>query len=91
MRINEKITDQVDFETCINDSFKQIEAEMKSKADLIKNSGSTAAIAIITNNNRLYVGNVGDSEVILCNNGIAKKISKDHNLFNLTNIQRKFQ
>lgn len=40
--------------------------------------GSTAVTAILIDCQKLVVANVGDSRAIICNNGVAKQLSVDH-------------
>lgn len=40
--------------------------------------GSTAVTAILKNGRKLIVANVGDSRAVICENGVAKQVSVDH-------------
>lgn len=40
--------------------------------------GSTAVTAILINGEKLIVANVGDSQAVLCRDGLAKQITVDH-------------
>ena len=43
--------------------------------------GSTACVAVIRkeiNHNVVYVANAGDTRAVLCKNGQAERLSKDH-------------
>ncbi|OVA12980.1 Protein phosphatase 2C (PP2C)-like domain [Macleaya cordata] len=40
--------------------------------------GSTAVTAILVDRKKLVVANVGDSRAVICNDGVAKQISVDH-------------
>lgn len=47
--------------------------------DKFVRSGSTATVAILKNGEELVVGNVGDSQAILCHDGKAVLLTEDHN------------
>jgi len=51
-------------------------------------SGCTAVAALITDNNRIFVANAGDSRSVLSVKGEAKPLSFDHKPMNETEIQR---
>lgn len=62
-------------------TFKAIDQELESQS--IKNSGTTAAVALVRNEGaergrRLYVANVGDTRVVLNRGGKALRLSYDH-------------
>jgi len=40
--------------------------------------GSTAVTAILIDGVKLVVANLGDSRAVICNNGVAKQLSVDH-------------
>lgn len=53
--------------------------------------GTTACVAIIRreiNHNVLYVANVGDTRAVLCKNGTAERLSKDHKATDPQEIDR---
>jgi len=66
-------------EDALQKAFERIETDFLDKAlkeDL--KDGTTAIVAII-NENKLIVGNVGDSELIICNDGNAVSLVPVHN------------
>ncbi|KAJ6753783.1 PROTEIN PHOSPHATASE 2C 39-RELATED [Salix purpurea] len=48
------------------------------KAGDLGKGGSTAVTAILINCQKLVVANVGDSRAVICQNGVAKQLSVDH-------------
>lgn len=48
------------------------------KSGELGRGGSTAVTAILINCHKLVVANVGDSRAVLCDNGMAKQLSVDH-------------
>lgn len=65
-------------------TFDQVD-RLLPQVDDFDNSGATAAIAYIkssgnTNNGHrtLYTANVGDARIVLCNGGVAERLTKDH-------------
>ncbi|KAF9666760.1 hypothetical protein SADUNF_Sadunf16G0262200 [Salix dunnii] len=57
---------------CITDS------TILEKAGDLGRGGSTAVTAILINCQKLVVANVGDSRAVICQNGVAKQLSVDH-------------
>ena len=53
--------------------------------------GSTACLALLRkeqSHNVLYVANAGDTRAVLCKNGAAERLSKDHKASEPSEIQR---
>ncbi|XP_059294790.1 probable protein phosphatase 2C 51 [Lycium ferocissimum] len=42
-------------------------------------SGSTAVVALVYNNSKVLVANVGDSKAFICSASLAKELTRDHN------------
>lgn len=74
--ISEKLSNNVDLKESIISSIKELNEEAVIKW---RSSGTTAAIAIIINN-KLYTANVGDTRILLIQNGTAKRLSYDHKI-----------
>mmetsp|Transcript_9490 Transcript_9490/g.14033 ORF Transcript_9490/g.14033 Transcript_9490/m.14033 type:complete len:487 (-) Transcript_9490:31-1491(-) len=51
--------------------------EMNSKL-LSLNHGTTATFTYLTPDYKFYIGNVGDSRVVLCRNGLPMRLTRDH-------------
>ena len=83
-----------DIKTSITETFDKLEDEFYEKnkqkpKDQIDNSGSCALVAIMTEN-KIYIGNIGDSRAIMSlNNGTkVKQLSIDHKPNNLKEFER---
>ncbi|KAK1417674.1 hypothetical protein QVD17_26808 [Tagetes erecta] len=67
-----------DTKSAIAESYSYTDSEfIKSEKNQIKDAGSTASTAILVGN-RLLVANVGDSRAVICRNGNAIAVSRDH-------------
>ena len=69
----------------LNNRIANLKAE--SEDDFQVESGCTAIIAVIVGS-KLYVANVGDSRAVICKNGFAQPLSKDHKPLNAEEKQR---
>ena len=83
-----------DIKVSITETFDKLEDEFYEKnkqkpKDQIDNSGSCALVAIMTEN-KIYIGNIGDSRAIMSlNNGTkVKQLSIDHKPNNLKEFER---
>ena len=83
-----------DIKTSITETFDKLEDEFYEKnkqkpKDQIDNSGSCALVAIMTDN-KIYIGNIGDSRAIMSlNNGTkVKQLTIDHKPNNLKEFER---
>ena len=83
-----------DIKTSITETFDKLEDEFYEKnkqkpKDQIDNSGSCALVAIMTEN-KIYIGNIGDSRAIMSlNNGTkVKQLTIDHKPNNLKEFER---
>ena len=83
-----------DIKTSITETFDKLEDYFYEKnkqkpKDQIDNSGSCALVAIMTEN-KIYIGNIGDSRAIMSlNNGAkVKQLSIDHKPNNLKEFER---
>lgn len=90
-KMHENILSQSTYKTnkkqAIIDGFIQMDKEY---ASLYPNGqdGSTAVIGLLTDDYKLYVAHVGDSRLMITQNGVAKVLTKDHKVNNQTEIQR---
>ena len=50
----------------------------RKRRDVKKRGGSTAVTVILINGEKLVVGNVGDSRAVICEGGVARQLSVDH-------------
>ncbi|KAK9070984.1 hypothetical protein SSX86_009552 [Deinandra increscens subsp. villosa] len=67
-----------DTKSAISESYTYTDSElMKSETNHTRDAGSTACTAILVGN-RLLVANVGDSRAVVCKNGKAVAVSRDH-------------
>jgi len=66
------------YEQAIIKGFLECDEAMKTDESLKDEMSGSTAITMLYRNNRLYVGNVGDSRAIACINGIAEPLSTDH-------------
>lgn len=62
----------------ILEAYAQTDKAIISKAKDLGRGGSTAVTAIVVDNSKLVVANVGDSRAVLCRNGAAFQLSVDH-------------
>ncbi|KAL5715431.1 protein-serine/threonine phosphatase [Ranunculus cassubicifolius] len=78
----ENILNEEDFwaepEKAIKRAYRITDTKILEKANDFGKGGSTAVTAILINGKKLVVANVGDSRAVLCENGVAKQLSVDH-------------
>lgn len=67
-----------DTESAIRNAYKVTDCKILEKAVELGRGGSTAVTAILIDGLKLVVANVGDSRAVICNNGVAKQLSVDH-------------
>ncbi|KXS18075.1 protein phosphatase 2C [Gonapodya prolifera JEL478] len=68
-----------DFETALKKGFLSIDDELRDDPDFQNDpSGCTAVVAIVTDDDVIYVANAGDSRCVLCSDGKAVAMSEDH-------------
>ncbi|PWA76099.1 Protein phosphatase 2C [Artemisia annua] len=67
-----------DPEEAIRKAYKFTDSTIMNKAIKKRKGGSTAVTAILINCETLVVANVGDSRAVLCQDGVAKQLSVDH-------------
>lgn len=65
-------------ETAIRRAYDVTDKKILDKAVDLGRGGSTAVTAILFNGEKLIVANVGDSQAVICKNGVAKQLSVDH-------------
>jgi len=65
-------------EKAIKKAYYITDTTILDKADDLGKGGSTAVTAILINCQKLVVANVGDSRAVICQNGVAKPLSVDH-------------
>eukprot|EP00005_Dracoamoeba_jomungandri_P005332 CAMPEP_0174251742 /NCGR_PEP_ID=MMETSP0439-20130205/1469_1 /TAXON_ID=0 /ORGANISM="Stereomyxa ramosa, Strain Chinc5" /LENGTH=371 /DNA_ID=CAMNT_0015332141 /DNA_START=1 /DNA_END=1116 /DNA_ORIENTATION=- len=59
-------SEPIDYAQCLRESFLQVEEEWLAKvSSSLDSSGTTAAVAVVIDD-ELIVGNVGDSEIVIC-------------------------
>jgi len=66
------------YEKAIVKGFLECDEAMKTDESLKDEMSGSTAITLLHRNNKLYVGNVGDSRCIACHSGIAEALSTDH-------------
>jgi len=66
------------YEKAIIHGFLECDEAMKYDESLKDEPSGSTAITMLYRNNKLYVGNVGDSRAIACQSGIATPLSTDH-------------
>ncbi|XP_071715727.1 probable protein phosphatase 2C 10 [Rutidosis leptorrhynchoides] len=67
-----------DTKSAISESYKHTDSELiKTESNQMRDVGSTASTAVLIGN-RLLVANVGDSRAVVCKNGNAFAVSRDH-------------
>lgn len=59
-------------------AYSATDSTILEKSGELGRGGSTAVTAILINCKRLIVANIGDSRAVLCENGVAKQLSVDH-------------
>lgn len=64
----------------LNQAFASLEADWCTHAKTHQIDAGTTAIVAVFMGESLYVANVGDSEAVLCRNGVAIEASKPHNM-----------
>ena len=62
----------------LNRSFERWYTSKKEHLSRPSSSGTTATVALIQDNHKLYVGHIGDSRAILCRENTARTLTKDH-------------
>ncbi|KAL1916260.1 uncharacterized protein VTP21DRAFT_5877 [Calcarisporiella thermophila] len=68
-----------DYATAIKNGFLGTDVDLREDPEYVNEpSGCTAVVALITPDNRLFVGNAGDSRAVVCVNGEAIDLSHDH-------------
>ncbi|KAI9296962.1 PP2C-domain-containing protein [Neoconidiobolus thromboides FSU 785] len=78
--------------TAIKGGYLGLDYDLKTDPDFLEDvSGCTAVCALITDDNRIFVGNAGDSRAVLSSNGIVKELSFDHKPTNPTEHDRIYQ
>ncbi|XP_008226483.1 PREDICTED: probable protein phosphatase 2C 39 [Prunus mume] len=65
-------------ENAVRRAYCVTDTNILEKAVDLGKGGSTAVTAILIDCQKLVVANVGDSRAIICNNGVAKQLSVDH-------------
>ncbi|GAB4846443.1 hypothetical protein Ancab_025448 [Ancistrocladus abbreviatus] len=65
-------------EGAIRRAYHITDAKILEKSTDLGRGGSTAVTAILINNEKLVVANIGDSRAVICKNGQAKQLSIDH-------------
>ncbi|KVH93045.1 Protein phosphatase 2C, partial [Cynara cardunculus var. scolymus] len=65
-------------ESAIRRAYRVTDKTILDKAVDLGRGGSTAVTAILINCKKLVVANVGDSRAVICNKGVAKQLSIDH-------------
>lgn len=59
-------------------AYHATDASILEQSVVLGKGGSTAVTAILINNQKLVVANVGDSRAVMCKKGVAKQLSVDH-------------
>jgi len=79
--LEEKRKPEIDnnLEKALISAFMRVEVEFLSKALTEDLKDGTTAIVAIINENKLIVGNIGDSELIICNSGKPISLCPVHN------------
>ncbi|XP_076896942.1 putative protein phosphatase 2C 39 [Bidens hawaiensis] len=65
-------------EEAIKRAYAYTDSTIMNKAIKKRKGGSTAVTAILVNCEKLVVANVGDSRAVICQDGVAKQLSVDH-------------
>jgi len=78
-----------DYKIAIKNGFLGTDRDLKKDPDFSNDpSGCTAVTALVTPDNRVFVGNAGDSRAIISVNGEAKPLSHDHKPVNRSESSR---
>ncbi|KAJ1562053.1 Protein phosphatase 2C 2, partial [Nowakowskiella sp. JEL0078] len=75
--LKEKAFQEGDYFKALKDGFLNADSDIRTEMPS-EPSGCTAVVALITDNNRVFVGNAGDSRAVLSANGTAFPLSDDH-------------
>ncbi|KAK7690087.1 hypothetical protein QCA50_006733 [Cerrena zonata] len=87
--IAEEAYKQKDYLAALKNAFLNTDADMKADPAFIRDtSGCTAITALITNDNRIFVANAGDSRSVISVKGEVKPLSFDHKPVNETERSR---
>lgn len=62
----------------MKEAYRVTDDKILEKAVELGRGGSTAVTAILIDGVKLVVANVGDSRAVICNHGMAKQLSVDH-------------
>lgn len=65
-------------ESAMKRAYRATDASILEQSFVLGKGGSTAVTAILINNQKLVVANVGDSRAVMCKKGVAKQLSVDH-------------
>ncbi|KAJ8633062.1 hypothetical protein MRB53_026398 [Persea americana] len=65
-------------EVAMKEAYRVTDDKILEKAVELGRGGSTAVTAILIDGVKLVVANVGDSRAVICNHGMAKQLSVDH-------------
>jgi len=65
-------------ESAVRKAYHTTDASILEQSVALGKGGSTAVTAILINNQKLVVANVGDSRAVICKKGVAKQLSVDH-------------
>lgn len=86
---NDEAFKREEFKVAIKNGFLGTDSDLKKDPEFTNDpSGCTAVTALITPDNRVFVGNAGDSRAIMSVNGEAKALSFDHKPVNRTESSR---
>jgi len=64
--------------SAIKKAYISTDSKILEKVNDLGRGGSTAVTAILIDGVKLVVANLGDSRAVICNNGVAKQLSVDH-------------
>lgn len=68
----------INTESAMRKAYHTTDASILKQSVALGKGGSTAVTAILINNQKLVVANVGDSRAVICKKGVAKQLSVDH-------------
>lgn len=69
---------QGNYEEAIVKGFLECDDAMRKDETLKDEMSGSTAITVLSKNNKLFVGNVGDSRCISCTSGLSEPLSTDH-------------